>query len=539
MSFKSFVKKVMEGESSPIVYGSLDKEKYSKALKDLIVRYPELEDEKIIITKEKKDNPFDSKVKKIVDGYDLVNFEIENFGDEHVKNPYHGCLSSGDALHYKPFPLCMRKVILEYLKNNLHVYPSTVGSSRARQDLVDYLVREGFPKDNNEYCEGVNVHNVAFASSTTQAFVMILRIIAKEKDAIIVPAPTYGIFVEVAEKLGIHVESLELKEENHFLVSPDDLRKKIDEVNKRLKEEVKGCDYTPKCVAFLNINPHNPIGNVMSKDHLSLLEEIGDICLEKGVFIIDDLIYRDLTYDREKLAFPIGSIPKYFNNTISLFGLSKSYGLASFRAGFVVMPTPIFWGYATEMFDLMDSISVLQVDAVRGAYNGTNKRYKSYEKYFQKLIPKYLYQLDLITALMDGIDQIKNPKFRQRIIRDVQKYSQNEEIAKEILSGIPEVSIRKNTYPESGFFVLADFTSLKGKYYQGKEIHTEYDLLKVMYHFGKVKYLMGENIMWPMSDEFVARINFAIDKEALIHYFYQINQLVKELKDAPNKENSI
>ena len=60
-----------------------------------------------------------------------------------------------------------------------------------------------------------------------------------------------------------------------------------------------------------------------------------------------------------------------------------------------------------------------------------------------------------------------------------------------------------------------------------------------MYHFGKVTYLMGENIMWPMSDEFVARINFAIDKEALIHYFYQINQLVKELKDAPNKENSI
>lgn len=527
---KSVIKKILHKDSSPIVYGSEEKEKYPKALKDLVSHYKELEEEKIIITKEKKDNPFDAKVRKIVEGYDLVNFEIDKYGNDQVVAPK-DCLSSGDAYRYKAFPLCIRQIIYNHLANNLQVYPSTVGSSRARQDLVDYLVREGFPKEKNEYCDGLNVHNVAFASSTTQAFVMILKIIAKEKDTIIVPAPTYGIFVEVAEKLGIHVESLELKEEDNFFVSPKALKEKIIETNKRLKEEHKKEDYIPKCVAFLNINPHNPIGNVMTKDHLSLIKEIGDICLEEGVFIIDDLIYRDLTYDREKLAFPIASIPKYFNNTISLFGLSKSYGLASYRAGFVVMPTPIFWGYATEMFDLMDSISVLQVEAVRAAYNGTNKRYKTYEKYFNHLIPKYLYQLSLTQALIDGIDSIKDNSIKRRIIKDIEQYSKNPEIRKQLLSGIEGISIRKGTYPESGFFVLADFTPLKGKYYQNKQIQTEYDLLKAMYHFGKVKYLMGENIMWPNTNEFVGRINFAIDKKSLIHNFYQMNQLVKELKD--------
>ena len=37
--------------------------------------------------------------------------------------------------------------------------------------------------------------------------------------------------------------------------------------------------------------------------------------------------------------------------------------------------------------------------------------------------------------------------------------------------------------------------------------------------------------MWPNENEFVARINFSISKQALIHNFYQINRLVEVLKD--------
>ena len=72
---------------------------------------------------------------------------------------------------------------------------------------------------------------------------------------------------------------------------------------------------------------------------------------------------------------------------------------------------------------------------------------------------------------------------------------------------------------------------MKGKYYNNRQINTEYDLLKAMFNIGKVRCLMGENIMWPNENEFVARVNFAIDKNALIHNFYQINRLVEVLKD--------
>ncbi len=515
------------------IYGNERRENYSKALEELVENYKELEQEKIIMATEKDHTYFDNKAKKVVDGYDLVNFEIEKYGDDKVKEIYSSdTLSNGNPLRYKPFPNCIFNVIKACFKRSLNCYPSTIGTTAARLDLVNYLIKEGFPKDDNEYCSGIGVHNVAFANSTTQAFSLILKVIARKHDVIIIPAPTYGIFVGIAEKMGINCETIDLKEEDDFFVNPNELSEKITAINKRLEKEYKDkLDYIPKCVAFLNINPHNPIGNVLTIDDIDLIKQISDVCLEKGVFIIDDLIYRDLTFDREKLAFPIASIPKYFNNTISLFGISKSFGLASFRAGFVVMPTPIFWGYATEMFDLMDSVPVLQVEAVRGAFNASSKRYKAYYKYFQKLIPKYLYQLDLVSALIYGIDYIKSSKTKEKIIKDISKYSKDDDIKLQLLKGIKNVKIRKKTYPQSGFFIVVDFTDLKGKYYKGNLINSEYDLLKALFNYGKVRYLMGENFIWPYPDEMVARVNFAINKKALIHNFYKINCFVRMLKD--------
>ena len=151
-------------------------------------------------------------------------------------------------------------------------------------------------------------------------------------------------------------------------------------------------------------------------------------------------------------------------------------------------------------------------------------------------MPKYLYQLDLVNAMIYGIDNIKNPANKNKIISDVKKYNKDEKVVKQILSGIKGVKISEKTYPQSGFFIIADFTELKGKYYKKEQINTEYDLLKAMFNFGKIRYLMGENFMWPNEDEFVARINFAIDKKALIHNFYQINKLVAVLEDKPNEK---
>ena len=93
----------------------------------------------------------------------------------------------------------------------------------------------------------------------------------------------------------------------------------------------------------------------MGEKEADLLTQISQICLERGVFVIDDMVYRDITYDKNNIAKPIATIPGMFRNTITLLGLSKSYGMASLRAGFLIADEIIIREVINRIFQEMDS----------------------------------------------------------------------------------------------------------------------------------------------------------------------------------------
>ncbi|MEM7713358.1 MAG: pyridoxal phosphate-dependent aminotransferase [Cyanobacteria bacterium P01_A01_bin.68] len=91
---------------------------------------------------------------------------------------------------------------------------------------------------------------------------------------------------------------------------------------------------TPKTRAIVTISPNNPTGAVYSKE---LLKQVNDICRQRGIYHISDEAYEYFTYDNVKHVSP-GSFPDSSNHTISLFSLSKAYGFASWRIGYMVIP---------------------------------------------------------------------------------------------------------------------------------------------------------------------------------------------------------
>jgi aspartate/methionine/tyrosine aminotransferase len=91
---------------------------------------------------------------------------------------------------------------------------------------------------------------------------------------------------------------------------------------------------TPKTRAIVTISPNNPTGAVYSKE---LLQQVNDICRERGIYHISDEAYEYFTYDNIKHVSP-ASFPDSSNHTISLFSLSKAYGFASWRIGYMVIP---------------------------------------------------------------------------------------------------------------------------------------------------------------------------------------------------------
>lgn len=469
---------------------------------------------------------FNPTVQEIADAIEYYGFEVR---DDDITTIPDIDLGSGNPTKYPPFPMAideMKKALDSYM----YKYPYTEGSDDIRKVLLDYIEKEGFinttPYNYSDIDDnGLCVHNITFLPSTSIAFNMVVSIISKPGDVVLVTGPNYGLFTIRAERAGAEVEILPLSKEDHFLVNPEKLANKIDEINESLQKVYnrrKG--YIPRVVAFVNANPNNPTGKVMGEKNASLLKEIGEVCLKRGVFIIDDLVYRDLTFDADNLAKPIATIPGMFRNTISLFGLSKSYGMASLRAGFVVADEVIIRELINRIFQGMDSAPDIVGRALAGAFNVRPERDAIYQDYFSKLRIIYQKKYQLLKALVEGIDSIKDISAKKKIQEKISNQISDPVLLEQALEGLPYTKFPDNLEPESGFFAILDFTKVRGMKYKNMIINTERDLLTFFYRTYRTRFLVGQSISWPYPNELVGRVTFAIEDNLIISALSQMNQ---------------
>lgn len=483
---------------------------------------------------------FNPTVQAIADAIDFYGYEVR---DENIVEMPDTDLGTGNPVEFKPFPPAILAMKKSLESDMMYRYPYTEGDDRIRQQLLNYVEREGFIntepysfKDIDK--KGLSVHNITFSVSTSVLFNQIVNIISNPGDVILVTGPNYGLFTIRTERAGAEVEILRLEKEDNFLVNPVKLAKRIDQINESLQQVYhrrKG--YVPRVVAFLNANPNNPTGKVMGKKEYSLLCKIAEVCKNRGVFVIDDLVYRDISYDTDNIALPIATIPGMFRNTISLFGLSKSYSMASLRAGFVVADEIIIREIINRIFQEMDSAPDIIGKALAGAFNATDQRYESYDKYFSELRAIYLYKFNLLKALVSGIDAVDS-SFKNRILETVNKVLEPND-AKKALSGIPMVNFPTNLEPESGFFAILDFTQIKGMKYEGKAIRTDKDLLEFFYKTSRTRFLVSQSISWPYENELVGRITFSIEDAKLIKAILNIHNAILLLEPKDGTRNSL
>ena len=94
---------------------------------------------------------------------------------------------------------------------------------------------------------------------------------------------------------------------------------------------------TPRTRAIVTVSPNNPTGAVYAE---LVLREINALCLDRGIYHLTDEAYEYFVYDSARHFSP-GSIPNSRSHTISLYSLSKSYGFAGWRIGYLVAPSEL------------------------------------------------------------------------------------------------------------------------------------------------------------------------------------------------------
>ena len=350
---------------------------------------------------------------------------------------------------------------------------------------------------------------------------MLMKVICRPGDVVLFAAPTYGLLAYAPERVGAETKFVRMRAEDDWLINPQILEETIVRENRRLNLAHNQFGYNPCVTAFVSINPNNPTGRVMGRSRIQTLERMSEVCKENGVFLVDDIIYRDLCYDAADPAIPVASIEGAFPNTITLFGTSKCFGLAGARAGAILADECVIRGLRNELFQLMDSTPLTVSYLMAGAFNTSEARDQYYREYFTPILRYYEQNWRILKTIIEGMDEAHALDDNdEQLIRNVFE----DKVEAILKNGISMLSIAGAIHPESGFFALVDFTALLGCMDKttGQLLQTEMDILFYFYRSVNIKLLTGDSFAWPVNGQVVARVSFAYEKEDLIKMLYQL-----------------
>ncbi|WP_249399235.1 pyridoxal phosphate-dependent aminotransferase [Chloracidobacterium thermophilum] len=117
-------------------------------------------------------------------------------------------------------------------------------------------------------------------------------------------------------------------------------------------ETVLRARLTPRTRAILVNSPNNPTGQVLTRADL---EAIAGFAQRHDLVVVSDEAYEDLVYEGEHIS--IASLPGMYARTISVYTLSKSYGMTGWRLGYAVAPEPFITGIKTSVLYSTNGVS--------------------------------------------------------------------------------------------------------------------------------------------------------------------------------------
>ena len=173
-------------------------------------------------------------------------------------------------------------------------YTSNSGLKELKQEICNYIKR----KQGVEYNYATDVLVTVGGS---EAIDIGLRAMCNPGDEVLIPQPSYVSYEPCAILAGAVPVIIDLKAENEFRLTAQELRDAI----------------TDKTKVLILPFPNNPTGAIMEKKDL---EEIAEVIREKDIFVMSDEIYAELTYGREHVS--IISLPGMQERTIYINGFS-------------------------------------------------------------------------------------------------------------------------------------------------------------------------------------------------------------------------
>lgn len=222
-------------------------------------------------------------------------------------------------------------------------YTSNAGLKELRSEISNYLKREQGLQYNPD-------DEILVTVGGSEAIDIGLRAVINPGDEVIIPQPSYVSYEPCAVLADAKSVIINLKSENEFRLTPEELLNAI----------------TNKTKVLILPYPNNPTGAIMEKEDL---EKIAKIAVEKDILVMSDEIYSALTYKGKHIS--IASLPGMKERTILINGFSKAYAMTGWRLGYACAPKDIIKQMTKiHQFAIMCAPTTSQYAAVEALKNG-------------------------------------------------------------------------------------------------------------------------------------------------------------------------
>jgi aspartate/methionine/tyrosine aminotransferase len=255
------------------------------------------------------------------------------------ENP--GTISLGQGVaYYGPPQQAYDEIQRQLTSAKLNAYGPVEGIPELTQVLADKLQTK-----NNI---NVNSHNKIFVTAgSNMAFSSLMVAIADPDDEIILLTPYYF----------NHEMAIRLVNATPVLVPTlDNYHPDIE----RIKSAI-----TNKTRAIVTVSPNNPTGAVYTLEELTTINQL---CAQYGIYHISDEAYEDFLHE-DRQHFSPASLINSEKHTISLYSLSKAYGFAGWRVGYMVIPIQLFASLRKVQDTVLISPPIISQYAAIGAHN--------------------------------------------------------------------------------------------------------------------------------------------------------------------------
>ena len=337
-------------------------------------------------------------------------------------------------------PDYIKDAAIDAINNNFHKYSPVDGFVELKKAICTK-----FKRDNNlEY----EIDQIVVSTGAKQSIVNAIMSLVNPGDEVIIPTPywvSYSAMVTLAEGVSVFVNP---KDSSHKITA-DQLESAITNKTKML---------------MLN-SPNNPSGSVFSNDEYLEFSKV----LEKypDIIVISDEIYEHINYDFKTPSF--ASIPKMFDRTITVNGVSKAFAMTGWRIGYLAASKKIAKACNKMQGQITSGANcIAQQAAIKALMEPPSK--------VQYMVEEFQIRRDLIIKLLNQIE-----------------------------------GFRIDEPPSGAFYVFPNISSFFGKEIKGKKINNSSDFAMLLLEVVHVATVPGDAFGSPNC----LRISYAASREDL------------------------